>query len=333
MFDSQLLPFDNAFRELGATPLESPTWEADPSQFPFESGVEWNKLILDNYTYDIGGPPDVLDIAAEPASVYTGSVTLAGPTVVTEVARNSQLAVQFNGTDALYEDTDPTSSTHGDGTDWTVFSVVCPRAFSSTGGTDADGRGVWAFSDYFMGLTMYNNGGADKLRLYAFDAGGSTAYPIDLNVHAGRWCVSTASLGKDLVLRSQVSLDRVGTAVMPSGPVTGVTVVQFGYNAGSLLYGQMDLAVYAVSPSGSLPASRVRDIVRYLEAVYGPQTPCLVLLAGQWVRLPSTAPYGSRISFSSGNYVCAPNAGSSLVLSSGQLSTAANEEDVRVPPP
>jgi hypothetical protein len=333
MFDYQFLPFDNAFRELGATPLESPAWEADPSQFPFESGVEWNKLILDSYTYDIGGPPDVLDIAAEPGSTYTGAVTLAGPTVVTEVARNSDLAVKFNGADALYEDTDPTSSIYGDGTDWTVFSVVCPRSFGSVGGTDGDGHGVWAFSDYFVGLTMFNDGGANKLRLYAFDSGGSVGYPIDLNVHAGRWCVSAASLGKDLVLRGQVGLDRSGTAAMPSGPVTGATVVQFGYNSGSLQYGEMDLAVYAVSPSGSLPVSRVRDIVRYLEAVYGPQVPCLVLLAGQWAQVPATAPYGSRISFDSGAYVCEPTTGSSLVLSAGQLSTAANEEDVRVPPP
>ena len=331
MFEPQFLPLDNGFRELEATPMESPSWEADPLQFPFESGVSWSKLALDTYDYDIGGPPDVLNIQAEPSSENSGSIVLAGPSILTEVARNTDYAAQFNGTDALYEDSNDTASTFKDGDNWTVFSVVCPRTFGSVGGQDSDGNGLWTFSDYFVGLSMYNGGAGDNLRLFAYDAGGAVAHFVDVPVYSGRWIVSVSSLGRDLVLRHQVGLDRSGSAAMPSKPNTGVTVVQFGYNSSALLYGQFDLAVYAVAKSGSIPATRIRDMVRYLERRYGPQTPCIALSNGSYIQVDRERPRGRRIVLNSGSFSQSATTGKSIVLSAGQWAEATNEEDVIVP--
>lgn len=330
MFEAGFFPFENAMREFGMPPLESPSWEATPSLFPIEA-VEWRKRISDVYTYDpVNGPPEIVTFEPDPAT-YTGVFGSAGALFALEVGRNARHAAQFDGLNMTYLDADTTLDSMGD--EWTVFTVLCPRAFNYTGGYVADGGGVWMFSDYYAGLTMFDDAGTPKIRLFAFNTGGGAGFTSDVTVHAGRWCVSTASLGKDNVLAHNIGTAARQAVQMDSPPVPSVSTLQLGYNVSSTTFGEMDLAVFAVSPSGSLAASRARDIQRYFEAVYGPQTPCLVLLDGEVREVPDTAPFGLRVVLSAGSRETSGTVGKSLVLVSGAVVEIPNEEDARVPPP
>lgn len=258
--------FDNGLRELGGVPRVRPAWEDTPASFPF-GGLPWLKVYRTDVLFGTG----VQDWNPEPYSeLPLGAHNVTGTEQPAAGTQNGQTVLLFDGVDDYLYD-DDVSLTMFPLTGWTVFTALCPHAFTYGNPTDViyEGGGVWVHENYDTGLSLYAPpvAGGTKLNFFAF--AGAAEISLQVAATVDEWVVSTARQDAAFVFgHEKNSLGEVRSAAPTYANSSATLTTFYGRNPVGT-FGEVDIGVVAVAPSGSWPASRRRDIQRYLLDAYG----------------------------------------------------------------